>query len=375
MNDPFAADLLARLPFTVGNVALLRPSRIGDFICASPALRALHMALPSAAITMITLPLLSELAERSPYLDRVVPFPGYPGLAEQFFEPRRTAEFFVAMQRERFDLAIQMQGSGVYSNPFTLMLGARVTAGFVRPGDGPGRLDAALPFPADEHEVRRVLALTTFLGAPPRGDGLNLQLRADDHAAAARLLNGAAAPLIGLHTGARDRTRRWPTERFAATALSLRRRFGGTIVVVGDSHEEEAAGLIERQAGDGTVNLAGRSGLAVLGAVIARLAVLVTNDSGPAHMAYALRTPAVVIFGGGSPRLNGPLDGGPHRILEHPVPCRPCGYTSCPIGYPCLHGLSVERVVGAVEEIIRASDGTARASGSWRGESNVHPWH
>lgn len=75
------------------------------------------------------------------------PSPGFPGIAEQLFEPRRALEFCAAMQAERFDLAVQMHGSGVYANPFTLLLGARVTAGFIRPGDSPGRLDAALPMP------------------------------------------------------------------------------------------------------------------------------------------------------------------------------------------------------------------------------------
>ena len=119
-GDPLAPGLLARLPAPPRKVALLRASRIGDFLCATPAFRALRAALPGAQITMITLPLLQGLVARSPRLDRYVAFPGFPGIAEQFFDARRTLAFFAAMQAERFDLAIQMQGSGVYSNPFTL---------------------------------------------------------------------------------------------------------------------------------------------------------------------------------------------------------------------------------------------------------------
>src|ERR671926_604829 len=125
------------------------------------------------------------------------------GIAEQFFDARRATAFFRAMQAEQFDLAVQMQGSGVYSNPFMLMLGARMTAGFVRPGDPPGRLDAALLIPDQEHEVRRMLALTTFLGAPPQGEELEYPLWPEDHAAAEALLVRAERPLIGLHPGAR----------------------------------------------------------------------------------------------------------------------------------------------------------------------------
>ena len=220
LPEPLTPGLLDRLP-QPRKVALVRASRIGDFICAGPALRALRAALPEAEICMITLPILAELADRSPYLDRTILFPGYPGLAEQFFDARRALAFFQAMQAERFDLAIQMQGSGVYSNPFALMLGASATAGFIRPEDAPGRLDAALPLPDTGHEMYRVRALTDFLGAPAQGDETCFPLWPVDHTAADALLAGAQPPLIGLHPAARDATRRWPPDHFAAAAARL----------------------------------------------------------------------------------------------------------------------------------------------------------
>lgn len=169
MSDPFSPGLLSRLPEPPRKVALVRASRIGDFVCATPAFRALRQALPDAEITLIAMPFVRELVARSPHLDCFVPFPGFPGMAEQFFDARQVSSFFQQMQALQFDLAIQMHGSGVYSNPFTLMLGAQTTAGFVREGDPALRLDAALAMPQREHEVRRVLALTTFLGAAPQG--------------------------------------------------------------------------------------------------------------------------------------------------------------------------------------------------------------
>ncbi len=82
-------------------------------------------------------------------------------------------------------------------------------------------------------------------------------------------------------------------------------------------------------------------------------AVLVTNDTGPAHIAYALGTPTVTIFGSGNPKRYAPLAPGPYRILVYEVPCRPCGYAVCPIGYRCLEGVTVEQAVDAAEEVIR----------------------
>ena len=353
MSDPFTPGLLSRLAETPRKVVLLRASRIGDFLCSTPAFRALRMALPGAEISMITLPLLQDLVTRSPHLDRFIAFPGFPGIAEQFFDARRTVEFFQSMQAERFDLAVQMQGSGVNSNPFMLLLGARMTAGFVRQGDGASRLAAALPLLERGHEIQRMLTLTTFLGISPRGEEMEFPLWAEDHSMAEGLLANAGRPLIGLHTSARDATRRWALERFVAVGKKLLRRHGGTIVLLGETEDHPLGEVVAQEVGGACLNLAGKTSLVVLGAVIARLAVLVTNDTGPAHIAYALGTPTVTVFGAASPETYAPLKDGPYRILVYEVPCRPCGYTACPVGYRCLAGVTVEQVLKAAEEVIR----------------------
>lgn len=343
MVDRFTPGLLQRLPAPPRKVVLLRAGRIGDFVCATPAFRALRAALPTAAITLITLPMLQPIAERLGYFDHIVAFPGYPGLAEQLFNARQATQFFQRMQAEEFDLALQMQGSGVYSNPFTLMLGAKATAGCIREGDPPGCLDAALPFPAG-HEIERVLALVTFLGIPAQGTMTEFPLRQEDHAAALELLHDAEPPLIGLHPAARDHTRRWPAERFIAVGQQLHTRYGGTLLVLGEP-EDAAAAAVARGLGASCRNLAGQTSLLTLGGVLARLALLVTNDTGPAHMAYALGTPTVTIFGAGDPARYGPPAAGPFVALAHPIACRPCSYVTCPIGNACLEGVTVDEVL------------------------------
>ena len=353
MTNPFLPGLLSRLTQPPRKVVLLRASRIGDFICATPAFRALRLALPDAEITMITLPMLRDLVLRSPHLDRFVAFPGFPGIAEQFFDAGRTVDFFYEMQAERFDLAIQMQGSGVNSNPFVLLLGARTTAGFIRRNDTPGRLDAALPMPENCHEVLRMLALTTFLGAPAQGNETEFPLWAMDLVLADMMLAQADRPLIGVHMGARDLTRRWAFERFEAVARELQSRHGGTIVVLGEAEDWSAGEKLVENLNGAYRNLAGKTALAALGAIIQRLSLLVTNDTGPAHIAYALRTPTVTVFGGGDPHTYGPLLDGPFRSLVHEVSCRPCNYKECPIGYRCLEGVSVRQAVEAAEEVMQ----------------------
>ena len=344
-NDPFAPNLLARLPFPVRKVVLLRASRIGDFLCAVPALRALRTRLPAAKISMITVPLLQEVAERLSSLDRVWPFPGFPGIAEQLFDARATVHFFQQIQREHFDLALQMQGTGVYSNPFALLLGARATAGFIRPGDTAGLLDAALPYPHHLHEIRCVLALTEFLGAPSIGEELEFPLSAADRAEAAALLAPWPQPWIGFHPSSRDQTRRWPLHNYLALAEQLLTSQGGTIFLLGDTEAVPAGQFLAQRLHKRCLDLTGSISLLTSGALIERLALLVTNDSGPAHIAYALHTPTATLFGvSASPQTNGPLQSGPFRLFSAPSRADQPGEIQC---------IPVSQVFEAADTLLR----------------------
>ena len=352
MTDPFTPGLLFRIT-GLKKVAIVRASRIGDFICATPAFRALRTALPDSRITLIGLPFVKGLARRSACIDRFIPFTGFPGMAEQFFDARRAVRSLGRLQSERFDLAIQMHGTGVYSNTYTLLLGARKTVGFVREGDGPGRLDAALAMPSAGREAERLLALTAFLGAPEMDGACEFPLLPRDHGQARRLLQGAAPPFLGLHIYARKAEKRWPAERFAAAAGELRRRYGGTLVNLGERGQPAETGRLAQEAGPPFIDLTGRTSLPVLGAVIARLSILLTNDSGPAHIAYALGVPAVTIFGETDPARWGPPPAGPFRAVRRILPCRPCGENGCASGYACLRSIQVDEVVEAASEVIR----------------------
>ncbi len=350
MRTPFAPGLLARSG-RIDKVALLRASRIGDFICAVPAFKALRTALPSAKIALIGLPFVRDLCARLPYLDRFIPFSGFPGIAEQFFKPARAVRLFSGMQSERYDLAVQMHGTGVFSNTYALLLGARVTAGFIREGDPPGILDAACPMPASGHEVQRLLAFTRFLGAPSVGETTEFPVLAHDRARAEALLSHAVPPYIGLHLFARKPEKCWPGERFMEAARRLRADHGGTVVLIGGKDNGAAASGVAGRIGPACVDLTGTTAIGTLGAVIERLAVLLTNDSGPAHIAYALGTPTVTIFGETDPERWGPPAHGPFRAVKRVLPCSPCREDTCDSGYACLRSIGVDEVVAAAAEV------------------------
>jgi ADP-heptose:LPS heptosyltransferase len=319
-------------PNEVRRVVLVRASRIGDFVCATPAFRALRHAFPRASISLIALPLMRDLVERCPYIDRFLPFPGFPGIAEQFFDARHATSFFAEMQDQQFDLAVQIHGSGVYANPFTLLLGARRSAGFIRPGDPPGLLDLAVPFPQDGREAERVLAIVRGMGLPDCGAATELSLRESDRRQADALLASACPPLIGLHPGTWEAGKRWPVDRFRALGSTLRERLGGTIVVLGGTGE---VGGVVLDLGPNALDLVGRTSLPVAAAVISRLSLLVSNDSGPAHMAYALHRPSVTLFAQTDPERWGPGPG-PHAVVRAER----------------MDDIPVDRVVAAVEGVL-----------------------
>jgi ADP-heptose:LPS heptosyltransferase len=311
----YGANLLANAP-APRKIAVLRASRLGDFICSSPALRALNLAFPRAEIVMITLPMLADVAARSPYIDRYVPFPGFPGIAEQFFDARHATAFIQRMQAEDFDLTIQLQGTGVYSNTFVRLLGARTTVGFVRAEDPPHQLDAARVWPEHGHEIERLLALMRHLGIPPHGTELTFPLLAQETKVADELLADLPRPIIGIHPGSHDPRRRWPLEQYAELARRLLRRYGGTVVIFGEAFEIETAERLASAIGRAARHFAGRTPIPTLAAMIAQLSLFLTNDTGPAHIAYALGTPTVAMYRLGGTARYGPLNPGPFRALE-----------------------------------------------------------
>ncbi len=348
------ADLVpAVLDTEPRRIAIFRALFLGDLICATPALRAVRRRFPYAEITLIGLPWAEDLLRRMPSLDRLEAFPGYPGIAEAPYDAERTAAFLVKARGTGYDLAIQLHGDGRSSNGFVSELGAWQTLGYRLEGDD--RLDIGLAWVPQEHEVRRWARLVTELGGPVDDLHLDFPTDADEWTRAAALLSAApegSGPLIGLHPGAKDAARRWPPERFAAVGDALVERYGARVVVTGAPGEREIAAAVRRAMRAPALNLAGATDLGTFAAVIARLDLLVTNDTGASHLAAASRTRSVVLFGPTRPERWAPLDVDRHRVID----------AMALEGAPddaaaALAGLPVETVLTACEEALGAMPG------------------
>ena len=336
-------------------IAIVRALQLGDLLVATPALRSLRAGFPDAEITLIGLLWAAKVVPRfARYIDRFVAFPGWPGISEAPYDAERARRFLAEQQAYGYDLVIQMHGDGRASNAFARALGGRVTVGYAPDGVATG-LFLAAPYPNDQPEILRNLGLARLLGCPGRGTHLEFPLTAVDHAAEDRLLAplvGERAPLIGIHAGARAASRSWASESFAAVADQLAQRVGAHILLTGGPDEVATVATVERAMHAPALNLAGKTSLGGLAALLSRLDLLITNDSGPAHLAEVGGAPTVRIFGPADVRRWGPLHSERHTVVRVDVECSPCWYVDCPIDHRCLSWISPAMVLASAERLL-----------------------
>jgi ADP-heptose:LPS heptosyltransferase len=262
--------------------------------------------------------------------------------------------FLAAARARRFDLAIQLHGSGQLTNPLMLLLDARLNAGFYTPGRLCPDEERYLPWPTRDAEVRRLLRLVDHLELPSQDEALEFPLRPVDVAELAALPEAAdLAPssYACVHPGARGITRRWPAERFAAVVDGLAAR-GLRVVLTGSAAETDIVAAVAGLARTAPLSLAGRTTLGALAALLAGARLLVSNDTGLSHLAAALRTPSVIVYSGSDPDRWAPLDRRRHRAVFQPIACRPCGYDFCPIDLQCARRVSPADVLREIDALL-----------------------
>lgn len=337
-------------------IAIFRALHLGDLLLSIPALRAIRLEFPQAEITLIGLPWAASFAQRfSRYIDRFVEFVGYPGICEVEVVPERTQQFLDEQRAYGYDLVIQMHGSGQTSNPFALALGGRSTIAYYEntPPDG---LTVGTAYPENWPEVFRNLGLAKLLGCHKLGPRLEFPLLHEDYAEATQLLRRlprADRPWIGIHAGARPPVRRWPAAYFAAVADYFAQHIGAQVILTGSPDDEVIVQPVVELMVTRPISVVGETTLGGLAALIHELDLFISNDTGPAHIANAVDTPSVTIFGPVDPRRWAALNATRHPIVRHPVACSPCTHWECPIDHRCLHWIKPETVIEVAEGLLR----------------------
>ena len=347
----------------VGRIAVLRANALGDLIVALPALEALRAAYPRSEITLLAGDWHAEfLAGRPGPVDHCVPVPASQGVrVDRPPEPAAVVESFLErMRARRFDLAVQLHGGGRHSNGFVRGLGARLAIGSRTPDAPP--LDRWVPYIEHQVEVLRYLEVVGLAGAAPVALEPRLAVTAADRAEAARVLReagpGGSGPLVVLHPGATDPRRRWPAAKLAAVGAELAGE-GARLAVIGAGHERDLAGQVLAALGGRAADLCGRLSLGGLAGLLERCALLIGNDSGPAHLAGAVGTATVAVYWCVNLVNVGPLCRARHRAptswrLQCPVCGADCLRGSCPHDASLVAGIGVDEVLLQARDLLRS---------------------
>lgn len=354
---------------------------LGDAVMTTPALLRLREKFPGAHIALLTPQKLHDLWLHHPAVDEIIPFAAGEGVFS-IGKKLRAGEFDLALvlpNSPRSALEVYLAGIPQrigYARPWRNFLLTRAIpprSGTVamrkRTPDEIKSLIANPPattpvIPAPSHHIHDYLHLTAALGANPEPVPPQLAVPPDETATAAKKfgLDQITSPVFGLNPGAEyGPAKRWPVEKFIAAARGLQSRTGCTWLLFGGKGDVELTKHIAKELTQSAghhkcLDLAGQTSLRELMVLISACRVLLTNDTGPMHVAAALGVSVVVPFGSTSPELTGPgLPGDPrHRLIKSNVPCSPCFLRKCPIDFRCMNGISVESVVQAVLSVAKS---------------------
>ncbi len=280
------------------NIVILRALHIGDLLGAVPAFRALRAALPDAHITLVGLPWARSFVKRfNNYLNNFITFPGFPGLPEQYPDIVQFPTFITEMQKINFDLAIQLQGAGGIVNSMIRLWGAKKYAGFYLPGEYCPDKNRFLLYPKYEPEVWRHLRLMEFLGIPLQGDELEFPLFENDWKGFQQIKEkyNLQNNYVCLNPGAHSIDRRWPPSHFSSVADGLV-ALGYQVILTGSEEDIVLTATVARKMKSQAIDLAGKTSLGTLAALISRAQLVVSNDTSISYIASSVKTPSVVLF-------------------------------------------------------------------------------
>ncbi len=336
----------------VYNVLIMKPGAIGDLLHLTPVIRALITRSPKARISiLVSSNATASLFRDNPYVHETIVF-------DKTGEHRSLAALLRLRRRirdGRYDLVINFQRSNL-------------KAWFLASAAFPCRLLVYHKAKARVvHAVVNHLETVAPLGITTTDLDLELFTSADDESFAEGLLDGPeydGKKIICLNPGASNRIKCWSTDRFASLADRLIDELDAKVLIVGGGDERDLADSICAGMRNRPLDMLGKLTLTQLGAVLKRCDVLVSGDTGPMHLATAVKTPVAALFGAIDPNRTGPVGKG-HRVIRHAeVKCVPCNAKSCtnPVYLECMEKITVDEVFSTVSEMLHEKETGVRTT-------------
>lgn len=332
------------------NIIIRMPNWLGDAVMATPVLADLRSHFPEANLTAMCQGAVSSLLIGNPHLDEIFSFTRPNG----FLRKVQNRDLITRLRQGRYDLGILLTNS--FSSAWWLWRGhVKNRVGFAADLRSP-LLTQALSFPTEqEHLVTTYKRLLGPIGIPLSETPPKLYISDEEREAALQMLRSwnipAGAKLVGINPGAAfGEAKCWPPERYRETIEKLIQRPDVYVLCFGDDMGAKLVHDICKKMPSQVLNLAGLTTLRELMALIEQVSVLLTNDSGPMHIAAALGRPLVALFGSTNDTTTGPYKTG--VVIHKHVSCSPCYKRICPIDFRCMKQISVEEVLQKVLNLL-----------------------
>jgi heptosyltransferase-2 len=336
------------------NIIIRMPNWLGDLVMATPVLADLRRQWPDAQITAMAQSNVATVLQKDPHLDELWSYKRPSG-----WIPRRQHWDIVEKLRQgKYDMGILLTNS--FSSAWWFWLGGiKERVGYHGNLRSP-LLTQAVPLPPNidsQHLVITYKMLLQPLGIPLSDSAPTLYVTQEEQEAAAALLTKQGVLLgkhllIGINPGAAFGSAKcWLPERFKEVTHQLLENPNVVVVYFGDPAGTSLVNDICAAMPGRVINLAGKTSLRELLALIQKCSLFLTNDSGPMHIAAALGVPLLALFGSTSDTTTGPYQGG--KVLHKHVECSPCYKRVCPIDFRCMKKIGVEEVYSELQKIIQ----------------------
>ena len=325
----------------VNKILIIKPSALGDIVHTLPVLSAIRKRFPAAEIHWLVARGLHTFLEDHPMLDRLWVFDRerWRDIAKL---GRTVKELFAlrgALRREKFDVSIDLSGL-LRSGLITWAAGATLRLGFESSDEGSWLFyNRKIPGDMSIHAVDRYLKFAEYLGC----DTSEVQFPFAPYEKIPPVMAGLPEKYAVMVPSAGKEANRWPAERFGALAA----RLAMPMVLLGSSGDAPVTAEVARCSGGRGIDLAGKTSLKELIPIIEKAAFMVTNDTGPMHIAAALEVPVYAIFGPANPVRTGPY-GEKHTIIRTGVACSPCYRWKPCDNWRCMEDIGVDLVFEAV---------------------------
>jgi heptosyltransferase-2 len=353
--DQLNPNSKSQIPNNCKRILIVRTDRIGDVLLSTPVIKALRDSYPNAYISMMVSPYAKDIVDDNPFLDRVII---YDKNSKHKSWPR-SIKFAQNLKKKRFDLALILHPTNrVHLINFFAGIPRRIgynrKLGFLLTD----RIKHTKQL-GEKHELEYSLDLVRYLGIEPKDKTLYMPIKEESEKWIDTLFAQEGIKktdkLLAIHPGASCPSKIWPPERFAGAADKLAQNYGFKILLVAGPKDIILAQNVIKNMHNPAINLAGKTSVSQLASLLKRCVLFISNDSGPVHIASAVGTPVISIFGrnqkGLSPFRWGPV-GKSDCFLHKEVGCIECLAHNCRKDFACLKAITVEDVLNAATSIL-----------------------